>query len=35
MITHNPGLTAYADRVLQVTDGILTDLGGNCNEKLS
>ncbi len=35
MITHNQGLTAYADRVLQVSDGILTDLGGNCDEKLS
>lgn len=28
MITHNMNLTASADRVLQVTDGLLTDLGG-------
>ncbi|MCI8599877.1 MAG: ABC transporter ATP-binding protein [Lachnospiraceae bacterium] len=35
MITHNMGLTAYTDRVLRVSDGILTDLGGNCDEKLS
>lgn len=35
MITHNPGLTAYTDRVLQVSDGILKDLGGNHDEKLS
>ena len=28
MITHNMNLTSSADRVLQVTDGILTDLGG-------
>lgn len=27
MITHNRGLTSAADRVLEVTDGILTDLG--------
>ena len=35
MITHNMSLTAYADRVLRVSDGILTDLGGNRDEKLS
>ncbi len=35
MITHNPGLTASVDRVMRVSDGILTDLGGNANEKLS
>lgn len=35
MITHNTGLTASVDRVLSVSDGILTDLGGKCNEKLS
>ena len=35
MITHNLGLTAYADRVLRVSDGNLTDLGGNHDEKLS
>lgn len=35
MITHNMNLTASADRVLRVTDGILTDLGGGENEKLS
>lgn len=28
MITHNMNLTASADRVLRVTDGELTDLGG-------
>lgn len=35
MITHNPNLLTSADRVMQVADGILTDLGGNVNEKLS
>lgn len=35
MITHNNNLTAMVDRVLRVTDGVLTDLGGNANEKLS
>ncbi len=35
MITHNNNLTASADRVLRVTDGVLTDLGGSVNEKLS
>ncbi len=35
MITHNNNLTASADRVLRVTDGVLTDLGGAVNEKLS
>ena len=35
MITHNMNLTSYADSVLSVTDGILTDLGGTRNEKLS
>ncbi len=28
MITHNLSLTASADRVFRVTDGVLTDLGG-------
>lgn len=28
MITHNMSLTASTDRVLRVTDGVLTDLGG-------
>lgn len=28
MITHNMNLTASADRVLKITDGILTDFGG-------
>lgn len=28
MITHNPTIAQQADRVLQVTDGVLTDLGG-------
>lgn len=27
MITHNPGIAQAADRVLQVSDGVLTDLG--------
>lgn len=35
MITHNRNLTASVDRVLRVTDGCLTDLGGKKNEKLS
>lgn len=28
MITHNPSIAQQADRVLQVSDGFLTDLGG-------
>lgn len=35
MITHNNNLTASVDRVLRVTDGMLVDLGGTENEKLS
>lgn len=35
MITHNMNLTTSVDRVLNVTDGRLTDLGGKRNEKLS
>ena len=35
MITHNPNLITSVDRVMQVADGILSDLGGNVNEKLS
>ncbi|NBK80474.1 ABC transporter ATP-binding protein [bacterium D16-76] len=35
MITHNNSLTPMVDRVLRVIDGVLTDLGGNANEKLS
>lgn len=35
MITHNPNLANSVDRVLNVTDGILVDLGGKINEKLS
>ncbi len=35
MITHNPALAACADRVLEVSDGMLRDLGGMTNEKLS
>ena len=35
MFTHNNSLTSMVDRVLRVTDGVLTDLGGNANEKLS
>lgn len=29
MITHNRGIASAADRVLQVSDGMLTDLGGH------
>ncbi len=35
MITHNQNLTASVDRVMRVSDGMLTDLGGKDNEKLS
>lgn len=35
MITHNPNLITSLDRVMQVSDGILSDLGGNDNEKIS
>lgn len=35
MITHNINLTSSVDRVLRVSDGALTDLGGNYDEKLS
>lgn len=35
MITHNRSIAASADRILSVSDGILTDLGGVNNEKLS
>lgn len=35
MITHNTALAACADRVLEVSDGVLRDLGGVTNEKLS
>lgn len=35
MITHNTNLTSSVDRVLRVSDGVLTDLGGTNNEKLS
>ncbi len=35
MITHNTNLTSVADRVLRVSDGVLTDLGGKRDEKLS
>ena len=35
MITHSPNLISSVDRVMQVSDGILTDLGGHVNEKLS
>ncbi|NNJ31450.1 ABC transporter ATP-binding protein [Lacrimispora defluvii] len=35
MITHNNHLTTSVDRVLRVSDGVLTDLGGKENEKLS
>lgn len=35
MITHNKSLTSSVDRVLQVSDGVLTDLGGMPDEALS
>lgn len=35
MITHNTALAACADRVLEVSDGVIRDLGGVANEKLS
>lgn len=35
IITHNKNLTVSVDRVFQVSDGVLTDLGGNANETLS
>lgn len=35
MITHNMNLAASVDRVLRVSDGVLKDLGGKVNEKLS
>lgn len=35
MITHNQVLTESVDRVLRVSDGVLTDLGGKSDEKLS
>ncbi len=35
MITHNRSLTVSVDRVFQVSDGVLTDLGGNTDEALS
>lgn len=35
MITHDPGFASFADRVVQVEDGRITELGGRKNEKLS
>lgn len=35
MITHSRSIAQTADRILQVSDGVLTDLGGAGNEKLS
>ena len=35
IITHNKSLITSVDRVFQVSDGVLTDLGGNTNETLS
>ena len=35
IITHNKALITSVDRVFQVSDGILTDLGGTTNETLS
>lgn len=32
MITHNRSIAQTADRVLQVSDGVLTDMGGTVNE---
>ncbi len=34
MITHNKSIAQTADRILNVSDGVLTDLGGALNEKL-
>lgn len=35
IITHNRSLTVSVDRVFQVSDGVLTDLGGGTDEALS
>ena len=35
MITHNRSLAASVDQVFQVSDGVLTDLGGRSDEALS
>ena len=35
MITHNQSIAQSADRILSVSDGVITDLGGAANEKLS
>ena len=35
MITHNRNLSSSVDRVLRVRDGVVTDWGGNADEKLS
>ena len=35
MITHNKNLTTSVDRVFRVSDGVLTDLGGNTDVALS
>lgn len=35
MITHNNNLTASADRVFRVMDGVLTEMGGKADEALS
>lgn len=35
MITHNTNLTTSVDRVLQMSDGLITDLGGGEDETLS
>ena len=35
IITHNKNLTVNVDRVFQVCDGVLTDLGGSADETLS
>lgn len=35
IITHNKALITSVDRVFQVSDGVLTDLGGTTNETLS
>ena len=31
MITHSPGIAQTADRILQVSDGVVTDFG-RCRE---
>ena len=35
LITHNPSIAQAADRVLSVSDGVITDMGRNRREELS